>query len=414
MADSHQEEKIPPEDFVKQVKETLEHLYDFPYLQRHLLAQDNETNPDYTTETAARHLRRDLIAAIEMLNPGGDVPSHAAQARLYNLLVLHYVEGLTVQEAANEIGLSRRQAHRNLRRGEESVAEILWARRNAARPQSTPPSPSSPASPEPRAVQLSSLQAEMARLETHTNPIDICSLLQDAQEAVKQQAAQQNVTFQTERPARPITISTDPTMARQILINVLSHAVRQAQPGILHLAPSTGEEQNALILRYTPTSEFAGTQVVSEVILQLAERLGWQVKENDQPDGSHLISLNMTVHCPNVLVIDDNEGLVKLLDDYLTGHSCQVTAATSGSQGLQIAQDLVPDAIVLDVMIPEMDGWEVLQRLRNNPQTSDIPVIICSVLDSPELAYSLGASLFISKPVSRDDILTALHEVGVV
>jgi CheY-like chemotaxis protein len=64
-------------------------------------------------------------------------------------------------------------------------------------------------------------------------------------------------------------------------------------------------------------------------------------------------------------------------------------------------------------MIPEMDGWEVLQRLRNHPQTASIPIIICSVLDSPELAYSLGASLFLSKPIGRDDILNALHKIGV-
>jgi len=65
-------------------------------------------------------------------------------------------------------------------------------------------------------------------------------------------------------------------------------------------------------------------------------------------------------------------------------------------------------------MIPGMDGWEVLQRLRNGPQSAEIPVIMCSVLDSPELAYSLGASLFLPKPVSRDDVLSALSQLGVV
>jgi CheY-like chemotaxis protein len=122
----------------------------------------------------------------------------------------------------------------------------------------------------------------------------------------------------------------------------------------------------------------------------------------------------MPDRCPAVLIIDDNEGLVALLSDYLAGHACQVMATTDGWEGLRLAQDGSPDAIILDVMMPELDGWEFLQRLRSHPQTTTVPVIICSVVNDPELAYSLGASLFLPKPVSRDDVLDALRQVGVV
>jgi CheY-like chemotaxis protein len=60
-------------------------------------------------------------------------------------------------------------------------------------------------------------------------------------------------------------------------------------------------------------------------------------------------------------------------------------------------------------MMPDMDGWEVLQRLRNHPATQHTAVIICSVFDDPELAYALGASSFLSKPVKREDIIKALR-----
>jgi len=63
--------------------------------------------------------------------------------------------------------------------------------------------------------------------------------------------------------------------------------------------------------------------------------------------------------------------------------------------------------------MPEMSGWEVLQRLRNHPKTAQIPVIICSVLNNPVLAYSLGASLFLPKPINREDVLSALRQLGV-
>ncbi len=65
-------------------------------------------------------------------------------------------------------------------------------------------------------------------------------------------------------------------------------------------------------------------------------------------------------------------------------------------------------------MMPEMDGWELLQRLNTHPQTADIPVIICSVINDPDLAYSLGASLFLPKPVSRAGVLEALRQLGVM
>jgi CheY-like chemotaxis protein len=119
----------------------------------------------------------------------------------------------------------------------------------------------------------------------------------------------------------------------------------------------------------------------------------------------------MTTHGPTILVIDDNEGLVNLLRRYLADQPCQVLAATNGSEGLQMARDVLPRAVVLDVMMPDMDGWELLQRIKTNPETEGIPVIVCSVIDDPELAYSLGAERFIAKPVNRQTVLEALHEI---
>ncbi len=392
----------PTGNFVKQVKEALENLYDFPFLQRHPLVQGGESTADSSIEVAARRLRRELIGAIEALNPGTEVSGQTPQARIYNLLILHYVEGRTVQEAAYEIGISQRQAHRNLRQGEESVAQVLWSRRSTSTPQA------------PRAIQLSSVQEEMARLVTQPRPVQLCSLLRRAQAAVTHQAEQRGVTLEIEPLSNSMVISTDPAVAQQVLINALSHTVRQAQAGKLRLGCGLEDKQVILCWNYIPDSEQRQTPAIGEVIAQLADRLGWNIQQQDRPDQTRLITVRMSAPCPTVLVIDDNEGLVKLLDDYLTGHACQVIAATNGPEGLRLAQEIRPEAIVLDVMIPEMDGWEVLQRLRHHPQTADIPVIICSVLGSPELAYSLGASLFLSKPVSRDDVLSALHRLKVV
>jgi len=396
-----QEHETPPEDFVKRVKDALEHLYDLSYLQHHPLLQELGLTAQHATGPAGQQLRRELAAAIEALNPGL-VPFRAPHARLYNLVRLRYVERMTVREAGHELGLSLRQTHRDLRRGEESVAEVLWARCSA-----TP-------RPEPSAFQLSSFQAEMSRLATHSHPTDICALLQRAQNAVAQLALQRDVSFRTEIPPEPVIVSTDPVIAEQALVNVLSHAAQQSHPGILQLALMDRQGQTRLTLRYFPESEAANLSSVSLVVAQLVDRLGWALSYKEQPEGARVMALQMVTHGPTVLVIDDNQGLVELLERYLTDQACRVMPATDGHEGLRLAEEAPPDAIVLDVMMPGIQGWELLQRLRNQPETAAVPVIVCSVINNPELAYSLGASLFLPKPVSRQHVLDALRQLGVV
>ena len=76
---------------------------------------------------------------------------------------------------------------------------------------------------------------------------------------------------------------------------------------------------------------------------------------------------------------------------------------------LELAHQLRPYAITLDLMMPDQDGWDVLQMLLNQPETQHIPVIVCSVLRQRDLALSLGASLFLEKPVSEQSLLSAME-----
>jgi CheY-like chemotaxis protein len=396
----------PPETFVERVKQVLEHLYDFPYLEGHPLAAESAqpAGAGRPAETPGQRLRREAVAAVEALSPGPGVPLRAPHARVYNLLHLHYVEGMTVQEAAHELSLSLRQAYRDLRHGEESVAAVLWSRRAAP----TLPGPGA------GAAQSSSVQTEIARLETHPRPVDLQRLLQYAQKAVERLAAQRAVDLHVEASPEPMIVAADQAVAQQVLVNILSHAVQQAQAGPLEVGLASEKEQICLTLRYARDPKATGALVINDVVAQLAARLGWKVQQEDQPAGTRLVTLRMAAHGSTVLVIDDNEGLVELLERYLAGYACRLVAATSGQAGLELAQELAPDAIVLDVMMPGMDGWELLQIMRTRPQTAAIPVIICSVFNDPELAYSLGASLFLPKPVSRDGILAALRQLDLV
>lgn len=112
-----------------------------------------------------------------------------------------------------------------------------------------------------------------------------------------------------------------------------------------------------------------------------------------------------------VLAIDDDASTIDLLRENLTEAGYRVIGAASSEEGLQIAQELKPFAITLDILMPRQDGWQMLHALKTNVVTRDIPIIVLSVVDNKELAYRLGAFECLVKPVDRDLMLAALARI---
>lgn len=384
----------PPEAFLEDIKEVLENLYDFPLLNRHPLAQT--TRAGQPNEPVGHRLRREVVEAIETLKPGSENGMHSSAARLYNLLHMHYVGGMTLQEVANELGISVRQAYRDLRHGHESVGEILWFNRQVK-------SDGVPAAEEEATEQF----------DDKVSASNVTTILEHAIKAVQRLAEQKNLRLIANTPSTPVIISTNVTVAQQVFIHVLSQTIQQAQAGELHIVLETlTPEQVQLELRYVARDEQAGDVPITTVIQNFIQRLRFQVMEESDQALNRIFRLIMPAQQLTLLIVDDNQGLMDLLQRYFTDTNYKVLTADSGAEGLRLAEELHPDAILVDLMMPGMDGWELLQRLRNSRRTAGIPVIICSVINDPELAYSLGASLFISKPISKDRILDALQEIG--
>ncbi|MDM8566125.1 response regulator [Candidatus Halobeggiatoa sp. HSG11] len=111
-----------------------------------------------------------------------------------------------------------------------------------------------------------------------------------------------------------------------------------------------------------------------------------------------------------ILVIDDELEVRKVLHNYLTKQGYRVEMAESGEEGLQLAEKILPDVIILDVMMPKMDGWEVLSYLKSNKELASIPVIILSLMEDKSVAYSLGASDYLIKPITREQLSTVLQK----
>jgi signal transduction histidine kinase/CheY-like chemotaxis protein len=102
-----------------------------------------------------------------------------------------------------------------------------------------------------------------------------------------------------------------------------------------------------------------------------------------------------------VLIIDDDASQRDLMRRFLTKEGFAVRAAESGEEGLRLARELMPIAITLDVMMPDMDGWTVLEALKADPRLRDVPVIMLTMVDDPARGVALGAADYVTKPVNR-------------
>ena len=112
---------------------------------------------------------------------------------------------------------------------------------------------------------------------------------------------------------------------------------------------------------------------------------------------------------PVVLVVDDNQQNLELLQAYLEDLDCESVPAYDGVEAMEIVAKSAPDLILLDVMMPKMSGFEVCKRLKNDPKTSDIPIIMVTALNEYgdiERAIDVGTDDFLSKPINKLELLT--------
>jgi CheY-like chemotaxis protein len=113
-----------------------------------------------------------------------------------------------------------------------------------------------------------------------------------------------------------------------------------------------------------------------------------------------------------VLVIDDEETVRDLMRRFLGREGFEVVTARDGAEGLALARDLRPMLITLDVLMPGLDGWSVLESLKADPELADIPVVMLTILDDKNKAFALGATDFLTKPVDRERLRSVIARYG--
>ena len=114
-----------------------------------------------------------------------------------------------------------------------------------------------------------------------------------------------------------------------------------------------------------------------------------------------------------VLVVDDDRKARSLVSTWLREEGCVIAEASDGDEGIRKAKELAPAVIILDILMPGKDGWQVLQALKSMPETRDIPVVITSVIEEEELGFRLGAVDYFIKPVDRKRFQKRIAELGI-
>lgn len=406
-----QECAMLPDSFRKSVHDVLEHIHDLAYLETHPLAVQLGQPASFLPASRGQKLREVLKDTLEKLRPQQGAPSGAPEWRSYLALRYRYIQNMSMAEIENKLGISLRQLHRELHKGLDALSSLLWEMRTAE----PPPAPESALPASHPSNSLQELQSELNQWQLDRQAHLAQSLVQDTISLLNPLLEQRDISLEADIPAGLSPVLVDATLARQALFKAL-RLIAQTGFSPVRLALVQQEAQVDIRLTCLSCALSAFSEEWQMVELLLTHQGGGFASQRG-PAGDETVTLSLPrASQVVVLVIDDNPAIHQLFERYLSLHHYKVIHARSGAEALGMIAERLPDLVILDVMMPGMDGWQVLRDLAQNPSTRAVPVVVCSVLKEPELALSLGARAYLKKPVERVDLLETLarvlHPVG--
>ena len=295
-------------------------------------------------------------------------------------------------------------------------------------------------------LDLSKIEA--GRMDVFIEAIDIQALLEEVLTIVKPLADKSENVIKLNCPADVGSFRSDQTKVKQCLLNLLSNANKFTSKGTLTLTVAResgsrvcfgvsdtgiGMTKEQLDRLFQPFSQseastakrFGGTGLGLAITKHFCTLLGGDVTVESTPgkgstfiirlpDQTRVFRAPAVPPAPadgrvTVLVVDDDPTVLSLLAKTLEKESYRVISARNGIEALALAREHRPQAITLDVLMPQMDGWRTLQELKADVELRDIPVIMVTVLNERGMAIPLGAADFMTKPVDRQRLAAILR-----
>jgi len=376
------------EQFLDALRTALNHLYDPDYLRRSPLAAHFGVADRLETPAA---LQRILISAIDSLRPS---PANSQNQRFYDILLFRYVQQSTQEEVAHQLAISPRQ----LRREQTAAIEMLACVLSEQQPAVAADVQSAPPAAEPAVDDLAWLKEQPPDGAT-----DLATALSGVLALLRPLAADRGIVFDLRLAEELPGVAVHRMALRQILLSLLDAAVQSAGGPISLQATAVGG-QIAITIHYAA----ADGSTAPEMAGRLADLSGGRLSTAFVAGQYTARLLLPTAQSVTVLAIDDNADLLRLLERFTEGTRYRLIGCRDPRAAFDLVEREAAQIIVMDVMMPDLDGWEMLGRLRAHPATADIPIVICTILDQARLALALGASGFLRKPVTREALLAAL------
>ncbi|MBI1881041.1 MAG: response regulator [Chloroflexi bacterium] len=405
------------ETFIHELGNTLSHLYDPAVLRRSPLMPLFGLGPQAEALSALQHM---LTAAVEGLKPDESVPAGTNAWRLYHILYYRYVEQFTQREVATDLALSIRQLRRQEKIALEVLADYLWDHyRLMEKSALLVSSEQADDQDVTDGLDTPSVERELAQLE-RTIPselVEVTVLLQAVLDTIQPLAQSLDVSIHCNVPQELPRLKVQLITMRQALLHIASTATRCLPGGRVELSAGILPQGAGIHLQVITRRVDASLAIDKNVgkNLSIARKLiqisGGSLEATLEAKAeipfTASIILPTTEQIP-ILVIDDNADTLRLLQRYLSGSRYRFAGTVDPQEALTLAEQLAPEIIVLDVMLPGIDGWELLGRLREHPKTRGAAIIVCTILPQEQLALALGAAEFVRKPISQRAFLAVL------
>ena len=394
------------DQFFLHVRGALNHLYDPEYLARSPLLSLLAVNARYEPALALQEV---LIKAIELMRPRARDLLAARDQQVFDLLLYRYVQRLTQEEIANQLGVSERQLRRDQNGAIRVVADRLWKQYNLEERSQLLDTPAPQGSePETGDEFFAWLAQEGRNALTDPNQALVTVI-----ELAEQLAGRCETRLTWSAPAGLPPLAMHPVAFRQILVMLLAYAVQAAAGCTAALHVSTEGRQINFEITAGPAVGVEPPQNggIGQA-LELIKLCKGDLRVSHEPAAVRL-SLSLPIfEQQTVLLIDDNADFAQLLQRYAAGTRYRVVAVQDAGRALQSLEAALPRIILLDVMMPRVDGWEMLKRLRGHPLAAHHAIVICTILNQAELAFALGANAFLRKPVTQADFLATLDRLA--
>lgn len=393
------------EEFEQSLRHVLTHFRDPAYHPPEFLWPLLGHNPAQGVEV----LQQTLTQTIESLKPLSPTTASGMRSqRVYDLLTYRYLRELTQEETANRMGITPRHVRREQQQAIHMLARLLWEKRTAK--AASMAVQSAETEPESNAWR-SQVRQELAALQQSApgSVVEVATALQGVLKIGQALAAQHGVSLQVEPLEAGLTVAMHPSALRQVLITAIEKLVQSMAAGQIRLGGEYHGDRVQLRLTGNPAISLQPPE--SDLIREILAVHGGSVEAYLEGSQAGFRLELATADKVTVLVIDDNADLVHFYRRYTAGTRYQIAHLEEGQHALDTVAEIAPDIIVLDVMLPDTDGWELLTKLQEQPASQEIPIIVCSVIRRAELALSLGASLYLPKPVGQRDFIQALAQV---